>query len=58
MVCLKLIYLTLSIVPGKHNFCAAEYCIEGEKKWKKKKASTDNLQLVYGRPQSGNKEHN
>lgn len=58
MVCLKLIYVTLSIVPGKCNCYTAENCIAGEKKQKKKKVSIGNLQVVYGRPQSGNKESN
>lgn len=58
MVCLKLIYLTLSIVPGKYNCYTAENCIVEEKKQKKKKVSIDNLQLVYGGLQFGNKEGN
>lgn len=57
MVCLKLIYLTPSIVPGKRN-CTAENSIAGEKKQKKKKVSIDNLQLFYRRFKSVNKEYN
>lgn len=59
MVCLKLIYLTLSTVPGKYNCYTAENCTGGKgKKQKKKKVSIDNLQLVYGGLQSSNKEGN
>lgn len=46
MVCLKLIYLTPSIVPGKCN-CTAENSIAGENKQKKKIISIENLQLFY-----------
>lgn len=58
MVYLKLIYLTLFIVPSKYNCYTEENCTEGGRKQKKKKVSIDNLQLVYGRLQSGNKESN
>lgn len=37
MVCLKLIYLTLSIVPGKYNCYIAENCIRGKRNRIKRK---------------------